>query len=166
MRGNTQLVTDNSQLSGLLFVSHVMKTKAIAFLMSSVCFGALAELVITRPSSSVASEVKKAASDSLLVYQQSGMSGLVGVVSGCWRAPRDFCLYLDFASHRIALGARYTGVELDKYFYRASVAERGRTWLAPNGRGQVANDQYLDAVDHVMTRTLVKHRDKLSESRP
>ncbi|NIF85460.1 hypothetical protein F3J24_18315 [Comamonas sp. Tr-654] len=150
----------------MLFVCPVMKTKAIAFLLTSICFATVSEKVAARELNSIASDVKKAVADSLQVYKRGGVSGLTDAVSDCWKAPRDFCLYLDFASHRIAVGATYTGSALDEYFYAASVSQRGRTWLAPNGRGQLANDQYLYAVDQVMSRTLISHRDKMFKGHP
>lgn len=139
----------------MLFVCHVMKTKAIAFLLASICFATLSDKASAKDTSSIAKDVQKAAADSL-----------TGAVSDCWREPRDFCLYLDFASHRLAVNATYTGITLDEYFYTSSVSQRGRTWLAPNGRGQLANDQYLYAVDQVMSRTLVAHRDKMFKGSP
>lgn len=150
----------------MLFVCHVMKTKAIARLLVSICLVSFCGEVAAKEANSIASDVKKAVSDSLQVYKQGGVSGLSSAVSDYWRAPRDFCLYLDFASHRIAVGATYTGTALDEYFYAASVSQRGRTWLAPNGRGQLANDQYLYAVDQVMNRTLIAHRDRMFKGSP
>ncbi|TYK73403.1 hypothetical protein FSY59_01910 [Comamonas sp. Z3] len=150
----------------MLFVCHVMKAKAIACLLASICLALLSGGVAAKEANSIASEVKKAVSDSLQVYKQGGVSGLTSAVSDCWRAPRDFCLYLDFASHRIAVGATYTGTALGEYFYAASVSQRGRTWLASNGRGQLANDQYLYAVDQVMNRTLIAHRDRMFKGSP
>ena len=149
---------------------HVMKTKAIAFLLASICFTTLSEKAIAQDTSEVAStvssEVKKAASDSLQVYKKRGTSGLADAVSECWRVPRDYCLYLDFASHRIAVSAKHAGAPLEQYFNTASVSKRGHTWLKPNGRGQVANDQYLDAVDQVMSRVLLNQRDKMFNGSP
>lgn len=150
----------------MLFVCHVMKTKAIAFLLASICFATLSDKASAKDTSSIAKDVQKAAADTLQVYKKDGISGLTGAVSDCWREPRDFCLYLDFASHRLAVNAMYTGITLDEYFYTSSVSQRGRTWLAPNGRGQLANDQYLYAVDQVMSRTLVAHRDKMFKGSP
>ncbi|MEN2388554.1 hypothetical protein [Comamonas sp. A7-5] len=143
-----------------------MKTKAITYLLMPTCLAISPVGVIAKGSNSIAKEVKKAAIDSLEIFRKDGVSGLADAVSDCWREPRDFCLYLDFASHHVALGATYTGIELDEYFYTASVNQRGRTWLEPNGRGQTANDQFLDAVDQVMTRTLVIHQDKMFEGMP
>ena len=60
----------------------------------------------------------------------------------------------------------YTGTPLEQYFYTASVSKRGHIWLKPNGRGQVANDQYLDAVDQVMSRVLINQRDKMFNGSP
>lgn len=150
----------------MLFVCHVMKIKAFACLLTSIYLVTLSGGVLAKEASSIASDVRKAVSDSLQVYKQGGVSGLTSAVSDCWRAPRDFCLYLDFASHRIAVGATYTGTALDEYFYAASVSQRGRTWLAPNGRGQLANDQYLYAVDQVMARSLLAHRDRMFKGSP
>ena len=147
-----------------------MKTKAITFLLSSICFATLPEKAIAQDAgavaSTVSSEVKRAVSEALQVYKKSGISGLNDAVSECWRVPRDFCLYLDFASHRIALSATYTGIPLSQYFYIASVSQRGHIWLKPNGRGQEANDQYLNAVDQVMSRILVAQRDRMFSSSP
>ena len=149
---------------------HVMKTKAIAFLLASICFTTLSEKAIAQDTSEVAStvssEVKRAVFDALQVYRKSGISGLADAVSECWRVPRDFCLYLDFASRRIAVSVTYTGTPLEQYFYTESVSKRGRIWLKPNGRGQVANDQYLDAVDQVMSRVLINQRDKMYNGSP
>ena len=142
-----------------------MKTKVITLLLSSICCGALSGKVIAQDTSEVAStvssEVKKAASDSLQVYKKRGTSGLADAVSECWRVPRDYCLYLDFASHRIAVSAKHAGAPLEQYFNTASVSKRGHTWLKPNGRGLVANEEYLDAVDEVMSRVLLSQRDRM-----
>ena len=151
-------------------MSHVMKTKAITFLLTAICFATLSERTIAQGTSEVAStvssEVKRAVFDALQVYRKSGISGLADAVSECWRVPRDFCLYLDFASRRIAVSVTYTGTPLEQYFYTESVSKRGRIWLKPNGRGQVANDQYLDAVDQVMSRVLINQRDKMFNGSP
>ena len=73
---------------------HVMKTKAIAFLLASICFATLSEKAIAQDTSEVAStvssEVKRAVFDALQVYKKSGISGLADAVSECWRVPRDF----------------------------------------------------------------------------
>ena len=147
-----------------------MKTKAITFLLASICFATLSEKTIGQDTSDVAStvssEVKRAVSDALQVYKKSGIPGLTDAVSECWRVPRDFCLYLDFASHRIALSATYTGPPLSPYFYTSSVSKRGHIWLRPNGRGQESNDQYLNAVDQVMSRVLIAQRDRMFSSSP
>ncbi|KGG86681.1 hypothetical protein P609_11165 [Comamonas thiooxydans] len=144
----------------MLFGCHVMKTNAIAFLLTSICFATLSERAIGQDTSSIAKDVKKAAADSLKTYTDRGTAGLIDAVSGCWSEPRDFCLYLDFASHRIALSAIRTGVSLDKYFHTAAVIGRAHVWLTPNGRGQKVNEQYLHAVDQVMTGVLNSHREK------
>ena len=142
-----------------------MKTKAITFLLTAICVATLSQRTIAQDSSEVAStvssEVKKAVSDSLQIYKKRGISGLADAVSECWRVPRDYCLYLDFASHRIAVSAKHAGAPLEQYFNTASVSRRGHTWLKPNGRGQVANEEYLDAVDEVMSRILLSQRDRM-----
>ncbi|KOC21165.1 hypothetical protein GL58_10760 [Comamonas testosteroni] len=143
-----------------------MRTKAIAFLLASIAFSAMSEKAIAHNASVVAAEVKKAASDALQVHQKRGVSGLKNAVSECWMVPRDYCLYLDSASRRIAVGATYAGIVLDEYFYTASVSKRGHAWLSSNGRGQVANDQYLQTVDQMMVRALVIQRDKMIEDEP
>lgn len=143
-----------------------MKTKAITLLLTSICFSSLSEKSIAQDGSAVSSEVKRAVSDALQVYKKTGIAGLTEAVSDCWRVPRDFCMYLDFASHRIALGATYTGTPLHQYFHTSSVSKRGHIWLKPNGRGQEANDQYLNAVDQVMSRVLIAHRDRVFGSSP
>lgn len=143
-----------------------MRTKAISFLLTTIAFSAMSEKASAHDASVVAAEVKKAASDSLQVHQKNGISGLKSAVSECWKVPRDYCLYLDSASRRIAVGATYAGIVLDEYFYTAAVSKRGHAWLAPNGRGQVANDQYLQTVDQMMVRALVIQRDKMIDDRP
>lgn len=145
---------------------HVMRTKAIALLLTYISLSAVSERAIAREAGTVAGEVKKAVTHSLEVHQTRGVSGLTSAVSDCWAMPRDFCLYLDYVSRRIAVGATYTGVPLDDYFSASSISKRGHTWLAPNGRGQQANDQYLHAVDDVMGRSLLMHRDKQFNGRP
>lgn len=143
-----------------------MRIKAIAFLLTSIAFSAVCEKAIAYDQNPIASEVRRAAAESLQVYRKSGISGLANAVSDCWRLPRDFCLYLDFASHRIALGATHSGTALSEYFYAESVSKRGHAWLASNGRGRAANDQYLQAVDQIMVRALVAQREKMVDEKP
>lgn len=144
---------------------HVMRTQVIAFLLTFIAFSAMCEKAIAHDQNPIAGEVRKAAFESLQVYQKGGMSGLMGAVSECWKLPRDFCLYLDFASRRIAQGATHSGIKLNEYFIAESVSNRGHAWLASNGRGRTANEQYLQAVDQMMVQALVVQREKMGDGR-
>lgn len=142
-----------------------MRTKVVAFLLTSIAFGAMCEKAIAHDQNPIAGEVRKAASESLQVYQKGGISGLTGAVSECWKLPRYFCLYLDFASRRIAQGATHSGVKLNAYFVAEAVSNRGHAWPASNGRGRTANEQYLQAVDQMMVQALVVQREKMGDGR-
>lgn len=165
-RVTTQSALITNSAIGVAVCSHVMRTKTVAFLLTSLAFSAMSAKAIAHDASLVAAEVKKAASESLQIHQKSGISGLKNAVSECWKVPRDYCLYLDAASHRIAVGATHAGIVLDEYFYAASVSKRGHSWLSLKGRGQEANDQFLQAVDQVMVHALVRQRDKMIDDRP
>lgn len=155
-----------SSVIGIAVCGHVMRTKAIAFLLTSIAFSALCGKAIAHDPNPIAGEVRRAASESLQVYQKSGVSGLISAVSDCWKFPRDFCLYLDAASHRLALGATHSGTQLSEYFYDESVSKRGQAWLVSNGHGRVANEQYLQAIDQIMVRALVVQREKMPGGKP
>ena len=51
----------------MLFVCHIMKAKAIACLLAYICFALLYGGVAAKEANSIASDVKKAVSDSLQV---------------------------------------------------------------------------------------------------
>ncbi|MPS93106.1 MAG: hypothetical protein E2583_05340 [Comamonas sp.] len=90
------------------------------------------------------------------------MAGLKGIVSECWRQPRDFCLYLDVAAQRIAANANRSGTAVDKYFYTSAALERSHGWLSQSARSPAANVQYLQAVEQVMDSLLRSHQEKMT----
>ncbi|GEQ77468.1 hypothetical protein CTTA_4473 [Comamonas testosteroni] len=92
------------------------------------------------------------------------MAGLKGTVSECWQQPRDFCLYLDVASQRIAATANRSGTAVDKYFFTSTAMERAHGWLSLNTRSVKANVQYLQAVEQIMDSLLSSHQEKMIHS--
>jgi len=112
----------------------------------------------------VASEVNKAASESLKTYRGHGVAGLQGAVVECWLQPRDFCLYLDVASQRIVATANRSGTAVDKYFYRSKCLDRAHGWLSLSARSSKANVQYLQAVEQMMESILTSQQEKMSRT--
>lgn len=139
-----------------------MRLRAIAVGVASICAASFALECLGQNSNVVASEVNKAASESLNTYRSHGMAGLKGAVSDCWRKPRDFCLYLDVASQRIAANANRTGTAVDKYFYTSASLDRAHAWLSLSARSPKANVQYLQAVEQVMDSVLHTQQEKMT----
>ncbi|WP_230630446.1 hypothetical protein [Comamonas testosteroni] len=139
-----------------------MKFRAIAVGIAAICTTSFALECFGQSSNAVASEVNKAASESLRIYRSHGMAGLKRAVSECWRQPRDFCLYLDVASQRIAANANRSGTAVDKYFYKSASLERAHAWLSLSARSPTANVQYLQAVEQVMDSLLRTQQEKMT----
>ncbi|WP_253279264.1 hypothetical protein [Comamonas testosteroni] len=139
-----------------------MKFRAIAVVIAAICATSLALECFGQSSNVVASEVNKAASESLKTYRSHGMAGLKGAVSDCWQQPRDYCLYLDVASQRIAANANRSGTAVDKYFYTSTSLERAHAWLSLSARSPKANVQYLQAVEQVMDSVLHTQQEKMA----
>ncbi|MFN3731956.1 hypothetical protein [Comamonas testosteroni] len=138
-----------------------MKTRAIGVGVAAICATSFAIECFGQNSNVVASEVNKAASESLKNYRRHGIAGMKGAVSECWLQPRDFCLYLDVASQRIAATANRSGTAVDKYFFTSAALERAHAWLSPNARGPVSNVQYLYAVEQMMDSVLSAQQEKV-----
>lgn len=145
-------------------VLEVMRTKAIAVVIAAICATSLALDCFGQNSNVIASEVNRAASESLKIYRRHGMAGLKGAVLECWQQPRDFCLYLDVASQRIAATANRSGTAVDKYFFTSTAMERAHGWLSLNTRSAKANVQYLQAVEQIMDSLLSSHQEKMIHS--
>lgn len=143
-----------------------MRFKAIAVGIASICATSFALDCFGQNTNVVAAQVNKAASESLNTYREHGIAGLKGAVSECWRQPRDFCLYLDVASQRIAANANRSGTAVDKYFYTSAALERAHGWLSLNARSPKANVQYLQAVEQMMGSLLSAHQEKMRSGSP
>ncbi len=141
-----------------------MKTKAIGVGVAAICATSFAIECFGQNSNVVANEVNKAALESLKTYRRHGVAGMKGAVSECWLQPRDFCLYLDVASQRIAANANRSGTAVDKYFYTSAALARAHGWLSLSARSPMANVQYLQAVEQVMDSLLSTHQEKMSYS--
>ncbi|WEE79730.1 hypothetical protein LZ683_10385 [Comamonas testosteroni] len=137
-----------------------MRTKAISVGVAAICASSFALECFGGNSNVVASEVNKAASESLKTYRRHGIAGMKGAVSECWVHPRDFCLYLDVASQRIAASANRSGTAVDKYFFTSAALPRAHAWLSLNARGPVSNVQYLYAVEQMMDIVLSTQQEK------
>ncbi|WP_230847802.1 hypothetical protein [Comamonas testosteroni] len=141
-----------------------MRTKAIAVGVAAICASSFALECFGQNSNVVAGEVNKAASESLKTYRRHGVAGMKGAVSGCWLHPRDFCLYLDVASQRIAATANRSGTAVDKYFFTSVALERAHGWLSLSARSPKANVQYLQAVEQMMDSILTSQQEKMSRT--
>ncbi|MEB5964549.1 MULTISPECIES: hypothetical protein [Comamonas] len=139
-----------------------MRFKAFAVSIASMCAASLALQCFGQNANVVATEVNRAASEALKINREHGMAGLKGIVSECWRQPRDFCLYLDVAAQRIAANANRSGTAVDKYFYTSAALERSHGWLSQSARSPAANVQYLQAVEQVMDSLLRSHQEKMT----
>ena len=138
-----------------------MRTRAIAVGAAAICACVFPLECFGQTTSVVASEVNKAASESLKTYRLHGLAGLKESVAECWLQPRDFCLYLDVAAQRIAATRDRRDTALDKYFFTSASMERAHAWLSPNARGPVSNVQYLYAVEQMMDSILSSQQEKV-----
>jgi hypothetical protein len=141
-----------------------MKTRAIAVGVAAICASSFALECFGESSNVVASEVNKAAAESLKTYRRHGVAGMKGAVSECWVHPRDYCLYLDVASQRIAATANRSGTAVDKYFFTSIAQERAHGWLSLSARSSRANVQYLQAVEQMMDSVLTSQQEKMSRT--
>ena len=141
-----------------------MRTRAIAVGAAAICACVFPLECFGQTTSVVASEVNKAAAESLKTYRKHGVAGMKGAVSECWLQPRDFCLYLDVASQRIAATANRSGTAVDKYFFTSAASERAHGWLSLSARSPKANVQYLQAVEQIMESILTSQQEKMSRT--